>query len=81
MARDILRWIILSLNHQPNQLSRAFMSRRTFSVSPNFYFRLSTAVSGTHNGPQYEYLDAVLSRNQKLGDTVFVRLDIKARES
>ena len=30
--------------------------------------------SGTHNGPQYEYLDAVLSRKQKLGDTENVRL-------
>ena len=33
--------------------------------------------SGTHNGPHYEYLDAVLSLKQKLGDTENVRLGKK----
>ena len=37
---DILRWILLSLKRQPNQLSRAFPSRRTFFVLSTFIFGL-----------------------------------------
>ena len=69
--------ILLSQNHQPNQFIIGFCQDEQKPYHLTFIFGLVRRWSGTHNGPQYEYLDAVLSRNQKLGNTVFVRLDKK----
>ena len=69
--------ILLSQNHQPNQVIIVFCQDEQKPYHLTFNFGLVRRWSGTHNGPQYEYLDAVLSRKQKLGDTENVRLGKK----
>ena len=68
--------ILLSQNHQPNQSIIVFCQDEQKPYYLTFDFGL-VRHPGTHNGPHYEYLDAVLSRKQKFGDTENVRLDKK----
>ena len=68
--------ILLIQNHQPNQVIIVFCQDEQKPYHLTFVFGLVRR-SGTHNGGHYAYLDAVLSQNQKLGNTVFVRLDKK----
>ena len=76
---DILRWILLSLKRQPNQLSRAFPSRRTFFVLSTFIFGLVRRPGTYFFCPLYVPGRRTKPKT-KVSETKNVRLDIPAWE-
>ena len=78
---DILRWILLSLKCQPNQLSWDFPSRRTFFVLSTFIFSLVRRPGTYFFFAHYTVPGRRTKPKIKVDNTKKVRLDMGVRES